>query len=202
MVDNTKTHPLNTSWCLWYHNPVDKKWDLGSYTKIYEISTIEDFWVLFNNWDKYLPCVSDGMYFLMRKFSDEDIIYPLWEDKHNVRGGFWSFKMDKSEVEKIWLYLSVYLIAEKLCINENDVDMINGISISPKKNFCILKIWNNCATKCDLGLLNNEVPNLDFSECMYKCHNDNIANDKIKLKKYKSGGGGGRSGKGGFYKKK
>ena len=62
--------------------------------------------------------------------------------------------------------------------------LINGISISPKKNFCIIKIWNNDQTKSDLGLLNNEIPNLNFEECMYKCHVDNIANDKIKVKKY------------------
>ena len=61
--------------------------------------------------------------------------------------------------------------------------MINGISISPKRNFCIIKIWNNDHKKCDKSLLCQDVENLSFSECMYKCHNDNIANDQYKTKR-------------------
>ena len=85
------THPTNTHWCLWYHNPYDKKWDLNSYKKLYEFNTLEDFFKLYNNWLQVLPDVSQGMFFLMRKISN-NYIYPMWEDKSNRDGGFWSFK--------------------------------------------------------------------------------------------------------------
>ena len=111
----------------------------------------------------------------------------MWEDKNNKNGGFWSFKVEKELAEKIWLELSIYLISEKLCVNEKDNNIINGISISPKKSFCIIKIWNNTTVKSDLAILNQNIDYLNFDECMYKCHNDNIANDKLKAKKYKYG---------------
>lgn len=183
MEEIRELHPTHTKWCIWYHNPFDKNWGLSSYSKVYEFDNIESFWNLYKEWDNYLPKIYDGMFFLMRKIGD-NVIYPLWEDKNNRRGGFWSFKVDKELSPKIWLDLSIYIISENLCVNSEQSMLINGISISPKKNFCIIKIWNNDQTKSDLGLLNGEIPNLNFEECMYKCHVDNIANDKIKVKKY------------------
>lgn len=184
MSDSNTNHKTHTSWCLWYHNPFDKKWDLNSYKKLYEFSSLEGYLALYNNWDEYLPEVSTGMFFLMRKYPD-NYIYPLWEDKYNRNGGFWSFKVDSTNAHDIWKKLSSNLVSELLCVNDPDGKLINGISISPKKNFCIIKIWNRCTKKSDLGLLNKDIKNLDFSECMYKCHNDNIANDKVKLQKNK-----------------
>ena len=182
-MSSEKTHPTCTSWCIWYHNPHDKNWALNSFDKLYEFDSLESFWDLFQVWDDHLPHISDGMFFLMRKVND-NYIYPLWEDKNNRNGGFWSFKVDKTTAEEIWLNLSICLVSEDLCINE-DYSLINGISISPKKNFCIIKIWNNNINKSDFGIIKKFSDKLDYTECMYKCHNDNIANDKIKLKKYK-----------------
>lgn len=176
-------NPTHTSWVLWYHNPVDKKWDLGSYTKVYEFSNLEDFWKLTNNWDSCLPPVSDGMFFLMRKLANNNYINPLWEDKYNRNGGFWSFKIAKESAIQVWHELSVHLIAEKLCQYTADTMLINGISISPKRSFCIIKIWNNDFHKSDVALLSQKIDKIDMTECMYKCHNDNIANDQQKMKR-------------------
>ena len=38
------------------------------------------------------------MFFLIRKHNDE-CIYPQWEDKHNRKGGYWSFKVAKDDSE-------------------------------------------------------------------------------------------------------
>ena len=186
-------NPTHTSWVLWYHNPVDKKWDLGSYTKVYEFSNLADFWRLTHNWDSCLPQVSDGMFFLMRRLSNGNYINPLWEDKYNRNGGFWSFKIAKDEAVKVWHELSVHLIAERLCQYTSDTMMVNGISISPKRNFCIIKIWNNDFHKSDVALLNPKIERIDMTECMYKCHNDNIANDQQKMKRITSKANGSRS---------
>lgn len=176
-------HPTHTSWVLWYHNPVDKKWDLKSYTKVYEFSSLEDFWKLSNNWDTYLPQVSDGMFFLMRRLKNGNFINPLWEDKYNRNGGFWSFKITKESAVSVWHELSIHLIAERLCQYTSDTMMVNGISISPKRSFCIIKIWNNDYQKSDVSLLSKGIGQIDMTECMYKCHNDNIANDQQKMKR-------------------
>ena len=176
-------HNLNTNWCFWYHNPIDKTWSLESYVKILEIKTIEEFWRLTHNWNDCLPPISEGMFFLMRKLPNNNYINPLWEDKNNRNGGFWSFKINKEDSDEIWNELSINLIAETLSKHINNTMMINGISISPKRNFCIIKIWNNNTALCDKVLLNNTINKINFNECMYKCHLDNIANDKAKIKK-------------------
>ena len=43
------THPTHTTWTFWYHNPVDKNWDLKSYTKIFEFQTLEEFWRMYHS---------------------------------------------------------------------------------------------------------------------------------------------------------
>jgi hypothetical protein len=182
-MTDKKENPLNTNWCIWYHNPMDKNWTLNSYKKIYEFDSLEKFWDLYKEWNNYLPCIYDGMFFLMRKINNT-LIYPLWEDKHNKNGGFWSFKVNKDIAEEIWIQLSVHLISESLCQDPKNSNIINGISISPKKNFCIIKIWNNNKQKCDIAILNHFSDKINFNECMFKCHIDNISNDKMKTLKY------------------
>ena len=134
-MDNTNSiptlHPLNTSWIIWYHNPNDKNWEMDSYKSILEINAIEDLLVLTNSWDKCLPKVTQGMYFFMRKFKNNDIIYPRWEDKYNKDGGYWSFKVSEQKSEETWNNLCKILIGESIC--QSNPMHINGMSISPKK---------------------------------------------------------------------
>ncbi len=108
MVSDDKTYLrrnlTNNKWIVWYHNPSDKDWSIASYKDILEISSIEDFWVLKNSWEKCLPSVSEGMFFLMRKKGDV-CIYPQWEDKHNRDGGYWSFKVSKDSSKRRGLNL-------------------------------------------------------------------------------------------------
>ena len=182
-----KMHPLNTAWIIWYHNPNDKNWEIDSYKSILEISTLEDFLVLVNSWDKCLPKVTQGMYFIMRKFKQNDIIYPRWEDKYNKNGGYWSFKVSDKNSEETWVNLCKILIGE--VINTSNPMNINGISISPKKNFCIIKIWNNDSEECYTSLLSDELKNfLDIDEVKYSSHNKNIKRDRDKIEKYKKRG--------------
>ena len=45
---NEGTHPLNSTWVIWYHNPSDNNWETSSYEKLYEMSTLEDFFMFQN----------------------------------------------------------------------------------------------------------------------------------------------------------
>ena len=147
--ENLSRHPTNNKWLVWYHNPSDKNWSISSYKDILEISCIEDFWVLKNSWNECLPKVNEGMFFLMRKIG-EVCIYPQWEDPNNKNGGYWSFKVNKIDAEKTWFELMMFMLGE--CITKVNLDSlnINGISISPKKNFCIVKIWNKSCDNNDM----------------------------------------------------
>lgn len=151
---------LNDTWILWYHDPNDLNWDIKSYKNVAEIQTIEEFW----NTYAYLEnnVIENSMFFFMRKG-----INPLWEDPKNINGGCWSFKIPKGNILKYWTELSIYLLGENVTKKDR---IINGISISPKKTFCIIKIWNNNKEKNDKKLLNTKM-DIPFDSCIYKQHN-------------------------------
>ena len=153
---------LNSKWILWYHDPLDTNWDLSSYKNLHEISSIQNFWEIYKFMDNNI--IENSMLFLMR-----DGIKPLWEDDKNVPGGCWSFKITKGNLYEVWLNLSLYLCGESLISNKKNYELLNGISISPKKNFCIIKIWNSDKKQNNLSFL-NKIEDLPFDTCIYKEH--------------------------------
>lgn len=164
-VENTQTSTeyeektLNDTWILWYHDPNDLNWDISSYKIVSTIKTIKDFW----NTYEFLKntVIENSMFFIMREG-----ILPLWEDAKNVNGGCWSFKISKGSIKKYWSELSIFLLGENITKKER---LINGLSISPKKTFCIIKIWNCDKSKNDKNLLNKKM-DIPFESCIYKQH--------------------------------
>ena len=159
--DEENDKNLNDNWVLWFHNPQDTNWTVDSYKKLKYIRTIKHFWEAYSFLNKFI--VENSMLFLMR-----DGIDPIWEDERNRNGGAWSFKYQKGDLKTTWENFSIYLLAEKLVSVENH-DIINGISISPKKNFCIIKIWNSDKNKNDLKLL-TKVNDLNYEGGIYKSY--------------------------------
>jgi hypothetical protein len=179
--DDNSQHPLNTQWVVWYHNPSDQSWTSDSYKDILELHSIEDFLVLKNSWNSCLPEVCEGMYFLMRKTSNGIPILPMWEDEHNKKGGVWSFKINKEQADDTWFKLCSYMIGENICENIENCSNINGVSISPKKNFCIVKIWNSNNELCDTSILSSSMNFLNIDEVLYSSHTNNIERDHVKI---------------------
>ena len=124
---------LHNSWTLWYHHPENNDWGVDSYQEIGSFHTVEEFWAIMNHFKESQFHL--GMFFIMR-----DTIHPTWEDEANRNGGCWSFRIGRRDIFPAWTELSVALIGETIC--SQDPLSINGISISPKKGFCIMKIWN------------------------------------------------------------
>ena len=155
---------LNTSWILWHHSIENKMWDENSYNRLWTIETVEDYWKMVNSWDKCLPKLSDSMFFVMRKYSDDEIVLPMWEDKYNIKGGYWSFKVSSEKVNDCWNKLLISLLGEKLC---NECDKITGISCSPKKNFCIIKVWSS-TKDFTIDNLNKINEDLVLSEAIFR----------------------------------
>ena len=71
----------------------------------------------------------------------KDSILPLWESEDNINGGCFSYKISNTNIVNIFKILLYKIIGNTLSNDENTLNNINGISISPKKNFCIIKIW-------------------------------------------------------------
>ena len=156
-------HILNSIWTLWYHSSDNKEWDINSFQKISRIDNLLDFWKLYNSLTNIH--LQYGMFFLMRN----DIL-PMWEEERNKDGGSWSFKIMKKETISAWVELSVSAIGENIMLDDIYSEHINGITISPKKNFSIIKIWISDKKFDDIQYLNKQIPNFNFEEAIFKPH--------------------------------
>ena len=59
------------------------------------------------------------------------------------------------------------LIGESLCV---DSDQLLGISISPKKHYVTIRVWNRDKLQNDAGIFPKHIPQLNFDEAIYKAH--------------------------------
>lgn len=132
-IDNGKDILLPCSYVLWSHEIYNKEWDLKSYKRVCVLNNISDFWRLFNNFHRI-------GYKFMHFFLMKDGIEPTWEHERNRNGGICSLKIELENSFDIWEDLNARMVSGFL---NNNYDDINGISISPKNNWAIIKIWNS-----------------------------------------------------------
>ena len=58
-----------------------------------------------------------------------------------------------------------------MIVDPSAQNAINGITISPKKNFCVIKIWMaNCDSQ-DATIIGNSVQGIASHGCLFKKHN-------------------------------
>lgn len=160
--ESIKKHELDTAWTMWAHLPHDTNWSEESYKKIIDITHAEDIISLYETISDKL--IKNCMLFIMRSG-----IKPTWEDPKNKDGGSFSFKINNKIVVPIWKKLTYYLLGENISNNSNFRNNVNGVTISPKKNFCIIKIWLkicNINTNTDI---NSEI-GLPIMGCLFKKH--------------------------------
>jgi hypothetical protein len=136
--------------------------EISNYKLLYKFKTVEETVSLINN----LPerCIKNCMLFIMR-----ENINPIWEDEKNREGGCFSFKIGNKLIKDIWETLTYSLVGENIFTSEKNNLKINGITISPKKNFCIIKIWLNTCEYQDLKGL-NEILDLQNETFIFKKH--------------------------------
>lgn len=155
---------FNDIFSVYFHDPFDNDWSISSYKLITNISCVKDFWI---NMNIIKDNITKGLFFFTREH-----IFPSWEDPENINGYVFSMKILKDKL---------YSFSEELLINffgENIVkqeyhelwDRVNLISISPKKEFCIIKIWIKDNSIKDIDILN--VPRGYYKDILYKKNKD------------------------------
>jgi hypothetical protein len=153
---------IHDHWTLWAHLPHDVDWTVGSYKEIVTFNTVEAAIALMETIPEKM--INNCMLFLMRKG-----IQPMWEDNRNKKGGCFSYKVSNKLVAVVWKALAYTLVGETLTADKNLRQNINGITISPKKNFCIIKIW---LANCDYQnpAVITELPSIVPYGCLFKKH--------------------------------
>ena len=162
MEEAPSGHILSDKWTLWAHLPHDTDWSINSYKKIMTFKTLEELISL--NEAIPEPVVKKCMLFVMRAN-----IMPIWEDSNNIKGGCFSFKVNCKFIQSTWTNLAYALVSNIVTNNADLRKNINGITVSPKKAFCIIKIWMR---NCDEQSINNFNPinGLNYHGCIFKKH--------------------------------
>lgn len=160
--NSVEVHNLYDKWVLWAHLPHDTNWSLKSYVKICKLKSAEDIIALNNSLPDQL--IKNCMLFLMRQN-----ILPMWEDPKNCDGGCFSFKITNKSIAGVWKEMSYLLTGDSLSGDQDLLNSITGITVSPKKSFCILKVWLSTLKYQNVKKL-KEITDLPFHGCIFKKH--------------------------------
>jgi hypothetical protein len=154
---------FSNNYNMYFHKVNDSNWDINSYIKINQIEKMDDLLYLFNKIKNY----TSGMFFIMK-----DDIKPIYEDKRNINGGVWTFKLSKKYCNVFWKEICLLFCKNELTNKKEDGEIINGLSISPKINNIILKIWISKAK--NINILKKNIKNLYVKDALYRSHLRNI----------------------------
>jgi hypothetical protein len=105
-----------------------------------------------------------GMFFFMR-----GEIPPLWDAPENDKGGAWSKKVDAADTHAVFIDCMVHCIAESFLKGQNET--ISGVTVSPKGQFHIVKIWNSTTKVSDRKLFSPTLKMKLGDDIAYKAHN-------------------------------
>ena len=152
---------LKYKWILWFHKVNDNNWGLDSYSKIYEIKTYHDLLFIMKSIDN----ITSGMFFFMK-----DGINPIYEDKNNIKGGYWSMRLTKKDSFDYWTKIIFYLCLNNITKDGGYDNKINGLSVSPKINNCIFKIWTSDYKSMKTDYLRKDMEFINFDEIFYLEH--------------------------------
>ena len=158
-------HSLSDKWVFWAHLPHDTDWTMNSYKTLLKVSSVEEMIAILDCLPNML--VKNCMMFMMR-----DGIKPMWEDKANCNGGCFSYKINNNHVKQVWDQLCCLVVGNTLSSDNKFMKNITGITISPKKSFCIIKIWMKDCTEQNVRKI-RDIKNLASQGCLFKIHLNN-----------------------------
>lgn len=162
-IEKQTFHTLSDTWNVYVHFSHDTNWNIHSYKKMMTIQSVEEAVAFMNSIPETM--LKNSMLFNMK-----NNIKPIWEDPSNRHGGCFSFKVSNKNIQKVWNNLNFAILGNTISENEDFISNINGITISPKKTFCILKIWMKNDTYTDINVI-NDIPNISKYNVLFKKHN-------------------------------
>jgi hypothetical protein len=160
--DFSEFHQLFDKWTLYAHLPHDTDWSIDSYKTFLKMDYLEQSIAVMESLPEVL--VKNCMLFLMK-----NNIKPIWEDPGNRNGGCFSYKVPTKDIYRAWKNLCYCIIGNNVTSNDSLKQYINGATISPKRNFYIVKIWtSNCNIQSISSII--DIPGLDKQGVIFKKH--------------------------------
>lgn len=106
-----------------------------------QIETIKDFWKYDNNTPVEMMKMRESIYLFKAGFK------PIWEDRRNINGGSWTFRVPKNVGPEVWTIVQVLAIGEQLQSVLEDGDQICGVGLSVRFNSHLISIWHRESSK-------------------------------------------------------
>jgi hypothetical protein len=156
-------HTLVDNWTLWAHLPHNTDWSITSYIPISTFTTVEETIAVTETLPPVL--VENCMLFIMKEG-----VRPTWEDPKNRNGGCFSYKVSNKNVYKVWKDLTYVVVGASISNSSSFVKCVTGITISPKKNFCIIKIWMTDCNNQNPAIVTPDVKGISPVGCIFKKH--------------------------------
>ncbi|KAK4147165.1 translation initiation factor eIF 4e-like domain-containing protein [Dichotomopilus funicola] len=106
-----------------------------------EIESVQDFWRYQNNTPVDRIKMRESIYLFKRGFR------PIWEDRRNVLGGSWTFRVPKSSGPEVWKHVQLMAIGEQLqgaIVGKEDT--LCGVGLSVRFNAHLISIWHRDAS--------------------------------------------------------
>lgn len=143
--DKVVKHPLQNEWTLWFFkNEKGRSWE-DNQKPIITVTTVEDFWSLYNHIEVASKLPAGADYSLFKKG-----IFPDWEDKRNQNGGRWIINLDKRQraemLDNYWLEILFFLIGEHA---DQHAHQVNGAVVNVRGKGDKLAIWLADASQPD-----------------------------------------------------
>ena len=147
-------HPLSCQWSFWIDDLGEKNASYEQYlNNLKELSTcnsIESFWQSY----AIVPSLELLQNQKISVYFMKNGIKPLWEDLRNQNGSTITIKCNKNDTTMIWKELLIHLISNQSNEYINN-SVINGVSISMKRDNNILSFWiNSTNTKQQQNTIN------------------------------------------------
>ena len=152
---------LNDVWCLYFHDPNDNNWEPSSYQLLATLSTVSDFARIITSTPQDLW--SKGMFFIMREH-----VQPIWEDPSNADGGCFSMKVMRNHIMETWINVCSAALGETMSMDASKWNNITGVSISPKKNYILIRVWISDVNESAVEKYHFHQP--QYSEVLFKVH--------------------------------
>ncbi|KAI0167101.1 translation initiation factor eIF4e [Hypoxylon sp. FL1284] len=106
-----------------------------------QIESVQDFWRYANNTPVEQIKMRESIYLFKSGFR------PVWEDRRNVLGGSWTFRVPKSAGPDFWTRVQLMAIGEKLQEALDEGDQVCGVGLSVRFNSHLVSVWHRDASK-------------------------------------------------------
>ncbi|KAI9743158.1 MAG: hypothetical protein M1818_003453 [Claussenomyces sp. TS43310] len=134
MLKAMRPLPTQHYWNVYFDRQNKEQKADGSYDVTLEqlgsqIESVQEFWRYNNNTPVDQIKMRESIYLFKQGF------VPIWEDRRNINGGSWTFRVPKAQGPDFWTRVQVMAIGEKLqsCLD---------IGLSARFNSHLISIWH------------------------------------------------------------